>query len=129
MENPGGHPEHHRTELPPTKEHDMTTNTHCNRCHRPLTSAKSIKKGYGPTCAQKIRNAPTSDFKAEQIAKAHELIEDGGVVHLKSKVFQTVSTDGTEIYKTAPTACTCPAGIKGQHVCFHIAAVRLMLAA
>lgn len=104
--------------------------THCLRCRRVLRSAKSQALGYGPTCARHIRNAPvdTTDYKTHQITSARELIEDGAIIPLRSVIFITVSTDGTETYKTAPTACSCPAGIKGGR-CYHQLAARLLLAA
>ncbi|MDX2702161.1 DUF6011 domain-containing protein [Streptomyces sp. PA03-6a] len=103
--------------------------TNCLRCGRTLTSAKSRATGYGPTCAAKIRHANAgTDFKPHQIASARELIADGAIIPLRSVVFLTVSTDGTETYKTAPTGCTCPAGLKGSR-CYHQLAARLLLAA
>jgi hypothetical protein len=109
-----------------------TTHQHsnCLRCGRKLTSTKSCATGYGPKCAAKVRNAPVdlTDYKAHQIASARELIEDGAIIPLRSVIFIAVSTDGTETYKTAPTACTCPAGTKGSR-CYHQLAARLLLAA
>lgn len=49
-------------------------------------------------------------------------------ISLRSVIFIAVSTDGTETYKTAPTACSCPAGIKGSR-CYHQLAARMLLAA
>jgi hypothetical protein len=107
-----------------------THHTNCLRCGRKLTSAKSVATGYGPTCTRKVRNAPvdTTDYKAHQITSARELIEDGAIIPLRSVIFISVSTDGTETYKTAPTGCTCPAGAKGSR-CYHQLAARLLLAA
>ena len=107
-----------------------TTHTNCLRCGRTLTSAKSQATGYGPTCARHIRNAAVdlTDYKAHQITSARDLIEDGAIIPLRSVVFIAVSTDGTETYKTAPTACTCPAGLKGSR-CYHQLAARMLLAA
>ncbi|MFK0018208.1 DUF6011 domain-containing protein [Streptomyces sp. NPDC090798] len=104
--------------------------TNCLRCGRTLRSAKSAALGYGPRCARHIRTATvdTTDYKAHQIASARELIEDGAIIPLRSVIFIAVSTDGTETYKTAPTACTCPAGTKGSR-CYHQLAARLLLAA
>ncbi|NUS22690.1 MAG: hypothetical protein HOV92_00475 [Streptomyces sp.] len=104
--------------------------TNCLRCGRTLTSAKSRALGYGAKCAAKVRNAAVdaSDYKAHQIASARELIEDGAIIPLRSVVFVTVSTDGTETYKTAPTTCSCPAGLKGSR-CYHQLAARMLLAA
>jgi len=107
-----------------------THHTNCLRCGRKLTSTKSTATGYGPKCAAHIRHsaADTTDYKAHQITSARELIEDGAIVPLRSVVFIAVSTDGTETYKTAPTACNCPAGLKGSR-CYHQLAARLLLAA
>jgi hypothetical protein len=104
--------------------------TNCLRCGRALRSAKSIASGYGAKCAAKVRNAPVdlTDYKPHQITSAHELITDGAIIPLRSVIFITVSTDGTETYRTAPTACSCPAGVKGSR-CYHQLAARLLLAA
>jgi hypothetical protein len=108
---------------------EATTHT-CGRCGRKLHTAKSIEAGYGPKCLAKIRKAPvdTSDYKPHQIASALELIEDGAIVPLRSVVFIAVSTDGSELYRSAPTTCNCPAGLKGSR-CYHQLAARLLLAA
>lgn len=107
-----------------------TTHTNCLRCGRTLTSTKSQALGYGPTCARHIRNTKVelADYKAHQVQSARELIEDGAIVPLRSVVFIAVSTDGTETYKTAPNACSCPAGLKGSR-CYHQLAARMLLAA
>ncbi|WP_199548717.1 hypothetical protein [Streptomyces sp. N35] len=66
-----------------------------------------------------------------QVASARELIEDGAIVPLRSGVFIAVSTGGTggtDTYRSTPTACTCPAGLKGSR-CYHQLAARLPLAA
>jgi hypothetical protein len=104
--------------------------TNCLRCGRKLTSTKSQALGYGPKCAAHIRHSAVdlTDYKPHQIASARELIEDGAIIPLRSVIFIAVSTDGTETYKTAPTACSCPAGIKGSR-CYHQLAARLLLAA
>ena len=105
-----------------------THHTNCHRCGRTLRNP-SID-GYGPKCRAKVRaaNVDTTDYKTHQITSARELIEDGAIVPLRSVVFIAVSTDGTETYKTAPTGCTCPAGLKGSR-CYHQLAARLLLAA
>ena len=104
--------------------------TNCLRCGRTLTSTNSRATGYGPKCAAHIRRAAvdTSDYKAHQVESARELIADGAIVPLRSVVFIAVSTDGTETYRTAPTTCSCPAGLKGSR-CYHTLAARLLLAA
>lgn len=109
----------------------MTINyTHCIRCGRHLTNARSQANGYGPTCARKVRNAAVdvTDYKAHQVDSARELITDGAIIPLRSVVFLTVSTDGTETYRSAPTGCTCAAGLKGGR-CYHQLAARMLLAA
>ncbi|MFE0801099.1 DUF6011 domain-containing protein [Streptomyces sp. NPDC058812] len=107
-----------------------THHTNCLRCGRTLRSTKSQAAGYGPTCARHIRRAATdlTGYKPHQINSARELIEDGAIVPLRSVVFIAVSTDGTETYRTAPTACTCKAGLKGTR-CYHQLAARMLLAA
>jgi uncharacterized protein DUF6011 len=104
--------------------------TNCLRCGRKLTSAKSCATGYGPKCAAKVRHSAVdlSDYKAHQVASARELIADGAIIPLRSVVFIAVSTDGTETYRSAPTGCNCPAGLKGGR-CYHQLAARLLLAA
>jgi hypothetical protein len=104
--------------------------THCLRCRRVLRSAKSIALGYGPRCAAKVRHSAVdlTDYKPHQITSAHELITDGAIIPLRNTIFITVSTDGTETYKSAPTGCTCPAGLKGSR-CYHQLAARMLLAA
>lgn len=114
---------------------DATTNhTNCLRCGRKLTSAKSIALGYGPTCQRKVREAAKAEilaqYKPHQVAKAEELIEQGGLIPLRGSIYLAVSSDGTQTYKTHRAACTCPAGLKGLHACKHrIAAHILSLAA
>jgi len=115
---------------------DITTKqANCLRCGRKLTSARSIALGYGPTCTAHIRkatNAPAvTAHKPTAIAKATELIEQGGILPLRGRrVFAVVSSDGGRTYRTAAQGCTCPAGIKGRHICYHrVAATILSLAA
>jgi len=111
-------------------QNTTTNQARCLHCHRVLRSAKSIALGYGPRCARKIRNAAVdlTDYKPHQIASARELIADAAIIPLRSVIFIAVSTDGTETYKTAPTACNCPAGLKGSR-CYHQLAARMLLAA
>src|SRR5699024_8387248 len=102
----------------------------CVRCGRTLTAAASIARGYGPGCAARIRQAAPdlSGYTGRQADQARELIADGALVHLRSSVFVAVSTDGAETYLSAPTSCTCPAGLRAK-ACYHTAAARIMLAA
>lgn len=107
-----------------------TEHSNCLRCGRVLRSLKSRAAGYGAKCAAKVRAArvDTTDYKPHQIDSARELIADGAIIPLRSVIFIAVSSDGTETYKTAPTACSCPAGIKGSR-CYHQLAARMLLAA
>lgn len=103
----------------------------CGRCGRKITSSRSRKLGYGQECWTKIRAAVAlvrNDYTARQIEQARELIADRGIVHLRRNVFLTVSTDGTEIHRTAPQACNCIAGLRSIH-CYHTAAVKMLMAA
>ncbi|MDJ1131785.1 DUF6011 domain-containing protein [Streptomyces iconiensis] len=109
-----------------------TETAKCLRCGRTLTSADSVARGYGRTCAAKIRRANVvdlADFQAHQVASAHELIEDGAIVAIRSRVFRAVSTDGSESYLCHPANCACPAGRKAVRPCYHQLAARLLLAA
>lgn len=108
-----------------------TTGT-CTRCHATLRSAKSIARGMGAHCARLDRQeaaAKAAGFKPAAIAKAKELIADGGIIPVRGRrVFRAVSSDGTSSYLTAPQACGCKAGLKGKHLCFHRAAATLLAA-
>lgn len=105
------------------------TTARCARCGRALTSARALRTGYGPTCYTKVRAAAreaAAQHKAHQVAKATELLEDGGVVPAtRTGVYYTVGTEG-EIYKTARTGCTCPAGLRGKYTCYHRIAVEIV---
>ena len=95
-----------------------------------MRAAASLARGTGRTCAAKIAQAAAvADAKPEQIAKALELIEDGGAVPARTglRVFRTVATAGDAVYLTTPTGCTCPAGCARRR-CYHSAAVGLLLA-
>jgi hypothetical protein len=105
----------------------------CLRCGRRLRTAKSIAAGYGAGCRARIRAAAKlADLAAwtqRQLDDARELIEDGGVVPTSRRgVFRTVSSDGEEFHLTHTEACNCPAGLKSK-LCYHRAAVTLVLAA
>lgn len=116
-------------------QNTTTEPARCLRCHRVLRSAKSCAAGYGPTCQRKVREAAKAEvvaqYKAHLVAKAEELIEQGALIPLRGRhVFQVIASNGTDTYKTAPQGCTCAAGLKGKHVCYHrIAAHILSLAA
>lgn len=108
--------------------------TNCLRCGRALRSLKSTTSGYGPTCTRKVRESARAEViathKPAQVAKAVELIEQGGIIPLRARrIFTVISSDGTASYKTAPQACTCPAGLKGRFVCYHRIAAQIVTAA
>ena len=112
-----------------------TTDTHshearCLRCGRKLTA--SAAKGYGPTCARKIRaaaiDAAKADYSDAQQAKAEELIADGAIVQMAPGLFEVVSSNGTDHYATDGASCSCPAGAKDRR-CYHrLAATVLTIA-
>lgn len=109
------------------------TTTKCINCGRTLTSATSITRGYGRTCATKIRQAQATaqltDFKPAQIADAVELIEDAAIIQIRPRIYQSVSSDGASLYLTATTGqCNCAAGLRGIR-CYHVAAARMLAAA
>lgn len=112
---------------------ETTGQRRCLRCHRALRSAESIARGYGRTCRAKVTAAAkakaASQFKGSTVTKAMELIELGGLVAIRPRVFRVVRSDGTGTYLTAPEACTCAAGLRGLHVCYHRAAATILLAA
>lgn len=108
-----------------TTETDPRTTTHCHRCGRLLSDPKAVAAGYGRTCLRRIaENAKAAALTESpaQVAKAVELIEDEALVPVRRGVYQTVSTDGTEVYLTSATNCSCPAR-KG---CYHSLAVAIL---
>lgn len=110
----------------------MTNTATCRRCRATLRNPRTVAAGIGPVCARKERQeaaVEAAGFKAAAVAKALELIADGGITPLRGRrVFQVVSSTGAGRYLTAPQGCTCPAGLKGRHLCYHRAAA-VMLAA
>jgi len=110
-----------------------TGTSRCLKCRRPLR--RPSPDGYGPTCRTKVRRATRAravrQYKPHLVAKAEELIELGAAVPLRgNRVFLIPSSDGSEVYRAHRAACTCKAGIRGEHVCAHrIAAHILALAA
>jgi hypothetical protein len=107
--------------------------THCIRCGRILTSADSQARGYGRTCATKVRAAAAvvdlAGYKPAQIAAAEELIEDAAIIQIRPRIYRSVSTDGSELYLTAVTGhCNCPAGLRSVR-CYHAAAAQMLAAA
>jgi len=110
----------------------MTESVKCQGCGRKLTAARSIADGRGRTCARKLRTAAAAaslTVKPETVAKAVELLADGGLVRIRPTVFKSASSDGSRVYRTAPQGCTCPAGIRGKYLCYHRVAAAIALAA
>jgi len=101
----------------------------CTRCGRRLTAVKSIALGRGPRCDAKVKaEAKACAAKPEQLVKALELLADGGVETLRpGRVWLVVASNGVDRYRTAPMACTCPAGVRGR-ACYHQLAVGLLAA-
>jgi uncharacterized Zn finger protein len=101
----------------------------CQDCGRTLRAARSIAARRGPTCRAKIRAAArTADVNAGQLAKAVELIDDGGIVPVsRPGVYAATSSDGTTIYVVNLTdaTCTCPAGQHGRY-CYHMVAATIL---
>ena len=102
----------------------------CVRCNRPLTGRRSIERGMGKECARKMNASSAkaqAQYKATTVAKALELIDDGGIVAVKgNRVFRVVASDGVGSYLTAREACTCPCGLRAKFVCCHRVAVELV---
>lgn len=100
-------------------------------CGRTLRAAKSVARGYGPRCFAKIQQAAkVAPFKPAQVAKAEELIADGGIIAIRGRrVFRVVSTKGDATYLAAPQACNCAAGLKAKTVCYHRVAAAIVAAA
>jgi excisionase family DNA binding protein len=76
--------------------------------------------------------AATADldgFKPAQVDKARELIEQAAILPTKRQgLFTAVSSDGTTTYLVHANGCTCPAGQRGKHLCYHRAAVAILTA-
>jgi len=116
----------------------MTTTTdprpRCRKCRHILRTAKSIARGYGPTCAKRIKEnaaVAATDFKPEQIEKALELIELHAIIPAaRPHVFEVVSSRGNELYIVHPDSrtCDCKAGARGVR-CYHLAAAQILTAA
>lgn len=112
-----------------------TTRTICPRCGRTLTSTRALRVGYGPRCYTHLLAALRTialTHPAHQVAKAAELLEDGGLIpapttHKRPRqtVYIAVGTDGTETYRTTATTCTCPAARHGRS-CYHVIAAQVM---
>lgn len=104
----------------------------CAKCGRTLRAAKSIARNLGPLCWLRVRLAAAAQLaagvKAGQVAKAVEVITDGGVRLIRGGVYRVVSTTGLAGYLThAKGNCNCPAGlVRIPRACYHALAVRII---
>ncbi|MEU6595337.1 hypothetical protein ABZ923_40125 [Streptomyces sp. NPDC046881] len=104
---------------------ETPTEHRCVKCNRLLRNPSP--DGLGPKCRRMIRRAgkapELAGYKPHQLEKAVENLRQGGLIPLrkssKNRVYLAVSSDGTSAYRTARAACTCPAGLKAVHVCWH----------
>jgi hypothetical protein len=108
---------------------DQSTTRKCTRCGRTLRDAKSVALGRGPVCDRKAKaELAASTAQPAQLDKAQQLLADGAVEVLRpGRVWLVVSSKGGEVYRTAPAACTCPAGVRGRE-CYHRLAVSSLAA-
>jgi hypothetical protein len=114
-----------------------TTPTRClaPRCGRILTSTKSVARKYGPRCWTRVLAAAkvvdVSHFKdpAPVLAKAIELIEQGGIVRTRHDgQYLANSFDGLNTYlveTVGERSCTCKAGTRLGR-CNHLVAVNIL---
>lgn len=111
---------------------DTSHEARCLRCGRKITA--SAAKGYGPTCARKIREAAKAEALAglngKQAAEAVEIVADGGVVPSAHEgVWLVTSGDGSQVYRATPGGqCNCKWGMRTLpgKPCKHVGAVRLV---
>ena len=101
--------------------------TTCRSCGRKLRAATSIAQGRGRACqakfAAKVAAAAQTETPA-RLAKAVELIEDGGLQRI-GHLFLAVSSDGHTRYEVAATGeCSCTAAQYGRR-CYHSTAAKL----
>lgn len=69
-------------------------------------------------------------FKPAQVDKARELVEQGGILRTsRPGLYTAVSSDGTVTYLVHASGCTCPAGQRGKHQCYHRASAAILNAA
>ncbi len=93
-----------------------------------LSTPESIARGYGPTCARKIRQETKeakAPFSADQQAKADKLIASGSITLRERGLYVAVSSKGDTTYCVTEHSCSCPAGVHDRR-CYHLLAVRLL---
>ena len=108
----------------------------CGRTRYFRTAAAAAKAApNGRICRVKIVMAAMAEaakgFAAKAVAKAMELITDGGLIATsRPDVFRAVSSDGSQAYLTHPQTCSCAAARRGRAVpCYHSLAARIAVAA
>jgi len=115
-----------------TAKRTTTKTGNCRRCRALLTNPRSITRGYGDRCWREKRRedaAHAAGFKTTTVDKARQLIADKAIVPVRGRrVFQVVSSNGTDRYLTAANTCNCPAGLRGKHSCYHSAAAAMLAA-
>ena len=105
----------------------------CQRpgCGRKIWASQSTATGYGSGCRARVHlserlAARHEGFKAAQVAKAVELIEDNAIIPAgKPQLFWCVSSDGDSYYLTDLIWCSCPASSD----CYHMVAAAILTAA
>lgn len=100
----------------------------CKGCGRPLRATKSRALGRGPVCqakfAARVATAAATE-PADRVAKAVELIEDGGLVRVGHDLYLATSSNGSLRYEVTPTGeCSCTAAQYGRG-CYHSLAARI----
>jgi hypothetical protein len=108
----------------------LTSHEKCVKCGHRLFCAVSRARGYGWTCWRIVRAAgrklaELAAFTARQIEQARELVEDCAIIPAGVRdLFFSVSTDGSEFYRTTLEFCDCPAHAS----CYHQAALVMVTA-
>jgi Family of unknown function (DUF6011) len=104
----------------------------CRRCRATLTSTRSVARGIGPVCARLERQeaaARAAGFNQAAIDKARQLIAERAILPIRGRrIFTVISSNGVDLYLTAPQTCNCPAGLRGRHGCYHRAAATMLAA-
>lgn len=115
--------------MPEHADHARCLRPGCGRC---LTAPASIARGYGRTCAARIKAAAqTADlggFHAWQVAKAGEAIEQGAIVpSSRQGLYAAVASDGvlTYLVDAHERSCTCKAAANGRR-CYHLAGALIL---
>jgi hypothetical protein len=99
----------------------------CTRCGRPITDGKCYGSGCAARLAHAIATVDTTGYTPQQVEKAVELIEQGGIVRV-GHLFLAVSSNGSVRYEVAATGeCSCTAAAYGRR-CYHVLGARFLAA-